>query len=333
MIAPLRKKIGISFSGEGWGHAARVVALSEKLFAHVDIEFWAPQNLQEQLRSVFPGTPIHSLPLIRLIKKNHRVDYIRTGLHNFENAFRAGEFISKLSEELTARGVHAILSDYDPFLPKAAKKARIPILLLNHQGILKRHRKLTVESIMAQIANSIMIQEHDEMIVCSFYDGDVGPILRDEIRNAKLSKKKHITVYVKETMRERVLSALSHFPDYEFHIFPDPNRNFVKSLASARGVIAPGGHQMLSECLFLKKPVLSIPELGQYEQRLNATMLQKSGYGIFGHYNTLEKEIAGFLEKIDHFPVRARKKGIRILDSDHTQITVDKILDFVHRHS
>lgn len=329
----LTKKIAISFSGEGWGHAARVVAISEKLQKHIEIEFWAPENLQKQLRQAFPKHAIHSLPLMPLVKKDHRVDYIRTMFANWKNLFGSQKAIQTLSDELKERNIDVVMSDYDPFLPKAARIAGLPILLVNHQGILKRYHRFTIESIMARIANHYMMPTFDEIIIVSFYDGDVGPVLRDEIRNAKITRGKHITVYAKETSREKVINALKQFPEWEFELFPDPEKDFVKTLASSRGIIAPGGHQMLSECLYLKKPVLSIPEIGQYEQRLNASMLEKTGYGVFGHYRTLEKEIGAFLSSLDEFPKESRKKSVHILTDDYTLIIVDKIIAFVERRT
>ena len=56
---------------------------------------------------------------------------------------------------------------------------------------------------------------------------------------------------------------------------------FLDDLRSARAVIAGGGFSLLSECVYLHKPVLSIPVEGQFEQVLNARYLEKLGYGEY----------------------------------------------------
>ena len=67
-----------------------------------------------------------------------------------------------------------------------------------------------------------------------------------------------------------------------FSVFPDPERDFIAHLAGCRGVITNAGHQLLSETLHLRKPILTLPLEGQYEQRLNARMMERSGRGIPG---------------------------------------------------
>ncbi len=48
----------------------------------------------------------------------------------------------------------------------------------------------------------------------------------------------------------------------------------------ARGVVAGGGFSLLSEAVYLGKPVLAIPLRGQFEQLMNARYLQREGFGL-----------------------------------------------------
>ena len=61
---------------------------------------------------------------------------------------------------------------------------------------------------------------------------------------------------------------------------PFSDTAFLDALASCAYVICGGGHTLISEALFLGKPVLSFPIASQYEQVLNARYLAKLGLGF-----------------------------------------------------
>ncbi len=64
--------------------------------------------------------------------------------------------------------------------------------------------------------------------------------------------------------------------------------------------MANGGFTLISESIYLKKPVLSIPVKGQFEQILNAIYLERLGYGEF--HEELEKDsVIHFLSKLDSY--------------------------------
>jgi uncharacterized protein (TIGR00661 family) len=93
---------------------------------------------------------------------------------------------------------------------------------------------------------------------------------------------------------EQVLAALGAVPGVRFRVFtknrvpatpgnvevsPFDQVAFAKSLASCAAVLSTAGHQLLSECLYLGKPVLAIP-FDVYEQQFNAMVLEHFGIGM-----------------------------------------------------
>jgi len=46
-------------------------------------------------------------------------------------------------------------------------------------------------------------------------------------------------------------------------------------------VVANGGFTLMGEAVYLRKPMLSIPVGGQFEQVLNARYLEQMGYGLY----------------------------------------------------
>ncbi|HVG09852.1 MAG TPA: glycosyltransferase family protein [Thermoanaerobaculia bacterium] len=62
---------------------------------------------------------------------------------------------------------------------------------------------------------------------------------------------------------------------------PFDEAGFISDLASARAVICGGGFTVLGEAVYLRKPTLSVPVRGQFQQVLNARWLERLGYGCY----------------------------------------------------
>ena len=53
----------------------------------------------------------------------------------------------------------------------------------------------------------------------------------------------------------------------------------MNDLASSKAVMATAGFTLMSEALWLKKPMLALPMAGQFEQQLNGHCLEQMGLG------------------------------------------------------
>ena len=98
---------------------------------------------------------------------------------------------------------------------------------------------------------------------------------------------------------------------------------FLKDLEESRAIVSNGGFTLISEAIFLHKPVLSNPIECQYEQILNATYVEKLGYGIFAEKITAknvkkflsnlkqyEKNLEGYRQKDNSLAFRSIEKKI-----------------------
>jgi uncharacterized protein (TIGR00661 family) len=136
------------------------------------------------------------------------------------------------------------------------------------------------------------------------------PIIRQELIDIKNNKqdsnvqktRKSILVYFseqdfKEQYTNQPIEVLKDFPESDFHVFlpssvvaqgwsesvkiyshGDPN--FLKILSEADGVISTAGHTLLSEALFLEKPLYVMPIARLYEQQINAQVVAVNGFGL-----------------------------------------------------
>ena len=65
-------------------------------------------------------------------------------------------------------------------------------------------------------------------------------------------------------------------------------------------MVTGGGFSLLSEAVYLGKPVLAIPLRGQFEQMMNARYLERDGYGLCAE-EVDERVMERFLDGLDGF--------------------------------
>ncbi len=302
-------KLGISFSGDGLGHTSRIYSLLKALQKNNEIIIWCPEKVHYFLKPLLKNKiKIYSLPLLSISKKDEKVQIFKTSILFLKTMFKKKKILESIKKNLIKHQIKGIISDYEPFLVLASKQLKIPTLLLNHQGILYKIPYYYHYSYwLAIIANFFMMPKANALIVSSFYNGDIGPLIRDEIKKLKINRKNFILVYVKSNIKEKIKNILKEVKSENFIFFPNSKKNFLEIFSQCKGVISSAGHQIISECLYLKKPLLVFPEYLQHEQFLNAIMLEKTGWGFFANRKKLKKSIYRFLSNIDNFPLKTKK--------------------------
>jgi uncharacterized protein (TIGR00661 family) len=322
----MKKRLAFSCAGEGLGHIARIVALSEQLREKLDLVYFVPETVQSFLFKHLGPVPCVTIPSFLFVHREHGVDYFETGKINLNHLIHFREIIKEIQEQLSFYQIDALVCDFEPFVSRAAAELGLPLLNLNHPGIILKSFTLGFNGMASRLVARFMTPPAQETLFCSFYNGEVGPIIRREIREKTPVREDFYLVYTKKDSRAQILKALNHFKDLSFEIFPRSGGDFADSLSRCGGVIAPAGHQLLSEALFLGKPVLAFPLKNQYEQLVNARMLEKSGYGIRGRSRHMKKDMERFFSQIDRMPLKANRLE-RFTLSDDT----DTIVEFIYR--
>lgn len=325
----MKKRLAFSCAGEGFGHIARIVALSEPLREEFDLVYFVPESVQDFLVKHLGSVHIVTIPSFHFILKDHGVDYLKTVKSNRHHVLQFRKIKKRIKEQLSFLQVDALVCDFEPFVSRAAADLGLPVLNLNHPGIVLKSFSLSFNGIVSKAVAHYMTPPAQKTLFCSFYNGEVGPIIRREIRESLRSREDFFLVYTKKDSREKMLTILEDYPEYNFDIFPREGGNFAQALSRCKGVIAPAGHQLLSEALFLGKPVLAFPQKNQYEQKINARMLEKSGYGIHGRLHTMKKDMERFFRKIDVMPLK-KNRFERFNFNDDTTHVVEFITQFVH---
>ena len=230
-----------------------------------------------------------------------------------------------------------VINDFEPISAWACYAANKECISLSHQSAVlssKSPKPSSYDFIGQTILRYYAPSTKQYGFHFERYDKNIyTPVIRQQIRNAKVENLGHYTVYLPAYDDERILKNLLRFEDIQWQVFskhnktpvveknvrilPIQNELFIQSLASAEGVICGAGFETPAEALFMKKKVLVVPMKGQYEQHCNAAALEEMGVPVI---QSLKKK---------HFPTIEKwlKNDARIT-VDYPDIT-DRILDHI----
>jgi uncharacterized protein (TIGR00661 family) len=304
-------KILYGVVGEGMGHAMRSRVVLEHLVSqNHDVTIMASGRAVDYLAKRFEGVNrIHGLHMI------YEENRVRLGKTLWSNALGGvtglPKNIAAYFELISADRPEVVISDFESWTYLYAKTHRLPILSIDNMQIINRcwHEPDVVGRAEAdfQLTRAFVKSKLpfcDAYFITTFFrpkvrKGDTllfPPIVRPEIIAARPSRGEHLLVYQTAEGHERLSDVLqkcglqcriygmrrdltSEVVEGNLRYRPFSETTFIEDLASARGVVAAGGFTLMSESVFLKKPMLAVPLEKQFEQVLNARYLQKEGFG------------------------------------------------------
>ena len=143
------------------------------------------------------------------------------------------------------------------------------------------------------------------------------PIIREDILKLEPADGDHVIVYQTSKESVKLVERLKLLKDEKFIVYgfnkneTDENLTykefnedvFYDDLASSKAVICNGGFTFISESICLKKPIYSVPAIGNFEQTLNGFYVQKLGYGEY-HEVMSAKKVKSFLTRLPKYKKR-----------------------------
>lgn len=320
--------------GEGMGHATRSRVAIEHLAAaghelRIVVSGRAHRFLVDRLQQ-HSNVTLHEIHGLSLRYFGNRLDKSESLFENLQKAPKGIKQNIEVYAQVAEQGFEPelVISDFESWAALYALNHFLPVISIDNMQVINRckHERAVTASkgldfSIAKYAVKMKLPGAYHYLITSFFFPPVRkkrttlvpPILRPEILAARREPGKHVLVYQTSASNEELVPALAKLP-YEFRVYgmgkegrqgnvtlrPFAEQGFVDDLRTARAVVAGGGFSLMSECVHLRVPMLSVPIRKQYEQELNARYLQHLGYGEY--VKALDADaVARFLERADGY--------------------------------
>lgn len=322
-------KVLYGVNGEGMGHATRSHVVIDHLLARHDVRVVASGAALRHLQGVLPRVDEIFGPTFAMgdgqIQRWHTViQNVRLARSELPETVR--NWIGMVDEWRP----DVVISDFEPLSGLYARWSRTPLVAVDNINMIDRcrHDKHIVghpreDFLLARAVTRHMVPGATHYLVLTFFRPPVGrrgttlipPIVRPEIASAQPEDGDHLVVYssgakrqieaLRATGARCLIYGMRGGPDkpvvdgnLEFR--PPSNEGFVEALRTARGVVAGGGFSLMSEAVYLRKPLLAVPLKGQFEQAMNGRYLQRLGYGM-SVPRTTKAALDEFLARLPEF--------------------------------
>jgi len=327
-------KICYALAGEGRGHASRARTVVEHLLDRHEFVLYTSDDAFAFLEPLYrenPRVSVRQVPGIVFQYTNGRIDLLKTIRKGFEVRKRLGSVVEKITAEVRKENPALVITDFEPFVPRAAHRAGIPVLSLDHQHFLVAYDlsilpwNLRYHAWVISWALWMYGMRPDRIAVSAFYFpplarkyrhiDQLGPLLRPELEKLEPVRGDFILSYLRKCTPESMVQTLIESGE-RIRIYGLGNRPpvgkvtfhgisaeaFAVDLAGCRALIAAAGNQLLGEAMYFRKPVLAVPEARHHEQLINAHFLRWQGGGDFVALEAFSAQcMASFLARIDTF--------------------------------
>lgn len=327
-------RIIYSLSGHGRGHSSRVTAITEGLRQRGhEVIFCCGGTAQEIMQ--MRGEEFIVVPALQHLIKHDRVRVVASFIHNVDRFTTRDRTIRRLTLEFAEFSPDLLISDFEYFSPRVAHRMNLPVLSFNHQQIVTETRyriglRYKPEAVLGSMVIRLISPPKPYHVLLTSFAAHtlrnphrttiIPPIIRPVVQNIKPVVGDHVIVYLNHqgsaaTHLVRVLSKIrAKFILYNFFKPPFADRfsnlvfkplsidGFLEDLSQANAVICSAGFTLMSEALYLQKPLFVIPNGGVFEQTINALFLRRYGLGEAVINRAVRiQDITGFLDRRDNY--------------------------------
>ena len=342
--------------GEGMGHAIRSRVVLEHLLAQGhEVEIMASSRAADLLGKRF--AQVHRIHGLHMIYEDNRMRHGRTLWSNVrEGSAALPKQIRAYFDLVEDFAPEVVISDFESWVYWYAKLHGLPIVSIDNMQILNRCRidpdvlrgiRGQYELARTFVKGKLPFCEH--YLIATFFRPPVRrerttlvpPILRPEVLAATSTRGDHLLVYqtaeghaslpdalVALSLPCRIYGMRRAIQEDEqegmLMYRPFDEARFIQDLASAQAVVSGGSFTLMSECVYLHKPMLSVPVGKQIEQVINARYLQREGYGVAAE--AIDAGVlARFIESVPEY--ERRLQGYRQEGNREVFEALDGLLD------
>lgn len=325
-----KKVVFYCVCGEGMGHAIRTGVIVDRIKEKYDVYLFSSDRAYTYLKSKFDN--VYEIGGFNTVYINNKVNNLKT----LSDALKRNPTNMKIGyENLYKKAAQlkpdVIVTDFEIYATVVSKLRNIPLISLDNihmitQTKIDYPKDHLGEMLKAKGVIKTYVVKPKVHILTSFFYPKVRPrknaiiyppIIREDILKLKPKDGNHIIVYQTSRESEKLVKRLKGLKNEEFIVYGF-NKNevdnnltykefnedeFYDDLASAKAVICNGGFTFISEAIHLKKPIYSVPAIGNFEQTLNGFYVQKLGYGEY-HEVMSAKRVSNFLKRLPKYQKR-----------------------------
>lgn len=327
-----KKVIFYCICGEGMGHAIRSSVIIDRIKDKYDVYIFSSDRAYKYLNEKFDN--VYKIGGFNTVYINNKVINTKTLINALKrNPLNIKEGYEELYKKARKLSPDVIVTDFEIYATMVSKLLSIPLISLDNihmitQTAIDYPPKHQGEMLKAKgVIKSYVIKPKIHILTSFFYPKIkpkkravlYPPVIREDILKLKPTIENHIIVYQtsKESVKlvEQLKSLNEKFIVYGFNkdevdenlTYKLFNENeFYNDLASAKAVICNGGFTFISEAISLKKPIYSVPAIGNFEQTLNGFYVQKLGYGEY-HEEMSPKKVEKFLKRLPKYQEKLAK--------------------------
>lgn len=307
--------------GTGHGHAMRGLTIARSLAGH-DFLFVASDDAVGVLQ---PEFPVCRMPNLGTAFKNYEVDMLATVANALPVLWRREAHIRQVMCIIEDFKPDVCMTDLEYFVPRAAEMACLPCLTLDHQHIITccQHSLppgMWMDAFVQGLTPRWLFRPTNDNLILSFYAPPVlqryrarvaPPILRESVLALSPHDDGHIVVYQSNSIHDNLVEFLQKATDRTAYVFgvrrtqgregnvifmEKSEERFLRLLEGCAYVIQGGSHTLMSEALYLGKPILALPLGAMVEQRFNALYVERLNYGMQADMTTLTPEVLKIFE-------------------------------------
>lgn len=328
--------------GEGMGHAIRSRVVIDHLARRHDVQVVVSGRAHDYLKTLERDRlGVSRIWGLSIVYEDNVVRNFRTLLANVKGAALGGwpRNVKAYFDLVEAFQPEVVVSDFESWSYLFARTHGIPCISLDNIQVVNRceHPPEVLAGGEADylVAKGIVKAKLPgcfHYLVTSFFYPRITkprttlhpPVLRPEILAAAPERGEHLLVYQTSTSNQ-ALPGILRGAGRECRVYglrrdltaderdgnllwrPFGERTFIEDLRTARAVVSGGSFTLMSESVYLHKPMLSVPVRRQFEQVLNARWLERLGYGaaaseitaeglarFLGRLPALEERLAGY---------------------------------------
>ena len=327
-----KKVIFYCICGEGMGHAIRSSVIIDRIKDKYDVYIFSSDRAYKYLNEKFDN--VYKIGGFDTVYINNKVSNTKTLINALKrNPLNIKEGYEELYKKARKLSPDVIVTDFEIYATMVSKLLSIPLISLDNihmitQTAIDYPPKHQGEMLKAKgVIKSYVIKPKIHILTSFFYPKIkpkkravlYPPVIREDILKLKPTIENQIIVYQtsKESVKlvEQLKSLNEKFIVYGFNkdevdenlTYKLFNENeFYNDLASAKAVICNGGFTFISEAISLKKPIYSVPAIGNFEQTLNGFYVQKLGYGEY-HEEMSPKKVEKFLKRLPKYQEKLAK--------------------------